>query len=575
MSRTELTRRVVRGFLLAALTAPVVLAPVRDASAQERGGRGEDRQMRGQQDGGRGGMRGFFGQPGGGEGRPGGQGGPGGMFGGGQGGPGGMFGGLMRSGWERGDLEVLDRRLQLDPDQETIIEVLLADYLDGFRAEAERIREEMAASRPDMQIDEETRQEFRRMREEVGEIREKLREAGDDEAARAEISAELQARIQQIREQAQAFRPSEEVRNQSSMAIASLISEWDRIRRQLDAAFRAEMALILTEGQLEMLPAVEIEIRRGRMLPAGRLSGETVDLTLLPRQLGLGEQLDPVLATIWPEYGVELDRALVARDEHLSTMPVAMMDAFRTMDPSVAIEATRTEARLRETVRDINLRYQQMSVALLGEAGLDEEAIGRYEVGFREAAYRRIYGPTFAQRSFSAAAALEDVTPEVQALIGQMETAYAAEIAGLNQLLELETIASEAASITSRIERFAARMQGGGGDTPQPDERLEELFEQRQAVDDTFRRQLESLLTPEQVAQLPETREARAVRRRAEAEQMRAEFLSRFDRDGDGQLSDEERREAGREMFRGRGQRGEGGEGGGRAPGRGGRGGDA
>ena len=167
------------------------------------------------------------------------------------------------------------------------------------------------------------------------------------------------------------------------------------------------------------------------------------------------------------------------------------------------------------------------------------------------------------------------MTPEVQALIGQMETAYAAEIAGLNQLLELETIASEAASITSRIERFAARMQGGGGDTPQPDERLEELFEQRQAVDDTFRRQLESLLTPEQVAQLPETREARAVRRRAEAEQMRAEFLSRFDRDGDGQLSDEERREAGREMFRGRGQRGEGGEGGGRAPGRGGRGGDA
>lgn len=562
MSRSRLPRRAVRGLLLAALAAPVALVPVSDAVAQPRGERG-DREMRGQQDGGRGGMRGFFGQPGGegrgGRGGQGGQGGPGAMFGGG--GPGGMFGGLMRSGWERRDLEVLDRRLDLDTDQETIIEVLLADYLDGFRAEAERIREEMAASRPDMQIDEETRQEFRRMREEVGEIRAKLREAGDDEAARAEISSELQARIQQIREQAQAFRPSEEARNQSSMAIASLISEWDRIRRQLDAAFRAEMQLILTEEQVDLLPDVEIEIRRTRMLPAGRLSGETVDLTLLPRQLGLGDQLDPVLATIWPEYAVELDRALVTRDDHLTTMPVAMMDAFRTMDPTVAIEATRTEARLREAVRDVNLRYQEMAVALLGEAGVDAEAVGRYASGFREAAYRRIYGPTFAQRSFAAAASLEDVTPEVKALIGEMELAYAAEIAGLNQLLELETISSEAASITSRIERFAARMQGGDSDAPRPDERLDELFEQRQQVDDTFRRQLETLLTPEQIALLPETREARAARRRAEAEQRRAEFISRFDRDGDGQLSDEERREAGREMFRGRGQRGGGGQG--------------
>jgi hypothetical protein len=490
-----------------------------------------------------------------------------------QGGWGGMFGGMSRSGWERRDLAILDRELNLDSDQETIIEVLLSDYLDAYQAEGERLREEMREARPGGEVDEETRQQFADMRNDIREIRERMRDAEGDDQARARISAELQSRIQEIREQARAMRPSEEERNESSLVMTSLMGEWNRLRRQLDAAFRAEMSLILTESQLEMLPDVEIDIRRSRLLPSGRLSGESVDLTLLARQAGVGEELDPVLETIWPEYESELDRALVSRDEHVSEMGVVMMDAFRTQDATLAIEASRTEGRLREAVRDINLRYHQMASALLGEAGVDADAVSAFNWEFRESAFRRIYGPTFAQRSFTAALGLEDVTPETKVMVEEIAAAYEAEIAGLNQLLEIETINSDAARITDRIERFAARFQGEDRDRPRPDERLDELFEQRQGVDDRFRTQLESLLTPDQVAQLPETRQARAARRQAEQQQRREEFMSRFDANGDGELDADERRAIGEAMRQGRGRGGDGGNQ--DAGGRGGRGGNA
>jgi len=555
----RLARSLVGSSLALVLAAPVLLLPVSEAVAQD-GRRGEARGGQPQPDGGgRAGRGGMMDRQGGQPGR--GRGGGGGMFGGAGGG---MFGGAMRSAWERRDLVILDRELDLDADQEMIIEVLMADYLDGFRAEGERIRDEMQDARPGGQIDDETRERFREMRRDIGQMRERMREAGDDAEVRERISAELQARIDAIREEARAMRPSQEERAESTMEIAGLLSEWDRIRRQLDAAFKAEMSLILSQGQLEKLPEVEIDIRRARLLPSGRLSGESIDLTILARQAGIEQQVDPVLETLWPEYERQLDTALIARDEHVSTMGVTMMDAFRTQDPSLAIEASRTEGRLREAVRDINLRYQEMATALLGESGVDTEVIGTFDGRFREAAFNRIYGPTFAQRSIAAAASLEDISPDVQGMIAGIEAAYAAEIAGLNQLMEIETIQSDAARITDRIERFAARMQGEDrGDETRPDARLRELFEQRQTVDDRFRQQLESLLTPEQVAQLPETRQARAERRQAEQAQRRQDMMERFDRDGDGELSREERRAIGEAMRQERGGRGGRGERGG------------
>ncbi len=555
----RLARILLRGSFALVLAAPVALVPLDEAAAQERpGARGAmERAERGRD---RGAMSGRFGQPderrrgfrgrGGDDGdRP----GRGGRWGGG---PGGMFGSMMRPGWQRRDLQLIDRALDLDADQESIAEVLMADYLDGFRAAAEEVRERMRASRPDMNVDEETRARFSEMREEAREIRRRMRDAEDGGLSaeeRQRMSAELRGRIEEIREQARSMRPSEEERNEASLAMASILSEWNRTRRALDDAFEAELELILTDMQLERLPAALIDLRRARSLPLGRLGGESIDLTQLPREAGVEETVGPVMEPLIAEYERSLDEALRARDEHLEGMGIVMMDAFRTQDATLAIEATRTEARLREAVRDVNLRTHEMAVMLLGEAGVASDVVAEYDMSFRRQAFERAWGPTFASRSFRVAGEFEELTPEVAAMIAELQTAYEAEVAGLNRAIEVEIVATDGDRLTNRIERFAARMQGMDRDVPRADQPVRDLIERRRDLDRRFREQLESLLTPEQVERLPESREQRRARMQAERAERMRELIERFDRDGDGELTGEERRaarEAMRERFR-------------------------
>lgn len=557
---SRLAGRLLRGSIVLVLAVPGTFLTT-EAAAQERPGfRGAmERAERGRD---RGETMGRFGQPDerrrGFRGRGGGDDGPDARRGwGGPGGPGGMFGGMMRPGWERRDLQVLDRELDLDEAQQSIAEALMADYLDGFRAAAGELREEMRASRPEMNVDEETRARFSEMRDEARELRRRMRDAEEDgltDEDRERMSAELRARIERIREEARAMRPSEEERNEATLAMASILSEWNRTRRALDEAFRDELGLILTDEQLERLPEVERDVRRARLLPLGRLSAESIDLTQLPRQAGVEEVVAPVLEPLWSEYEQLLDDALVARDAHLDGMGITMMDAFRTRDPTLAIEATRTEARLREAVRDVNLRMHEMAVALLGEAGVESTAVTEYDMAFRREAFARAWGPTFASRSFRAAAGLEDLSPETAALVAQLEAAYTAEVAGLNSAIEVEIVATDGDRLISRMERLAARMQGMDNDLPVADQPVRDLLERRQDLDRRFREQLESLLTPEQIAALPESPEQRRERILAEREERMRRFVQEFDRDGDGELSGEEwraAREAMRERFRG------------------------
>jgi hypothetical protein len=100
-------------------------------------------------------------------------------------------------------------------------------------------------------------------------------------------------------------------------------------------------------------------------------------------------------------------------------------------------------------------------------------------------------------------------------------------------------------------------------------------MDNRNRVDERYVEQLKALLTPEQQEALPAQRGGRGGGGggwggMGASEEQRAEFMKRFDKDGDGELSDEERQSMIEEFRGGRGGQG-GGQGG--QGGRGGRGG--
>jgi hypothetical protein len=125
---------------------------------------------------------------------------------------------------------------------------------------------------------------------------------------------------------------------------------------------------------------------------------------------------------------------------------------------------------------------------------------------------------------------------------------------------------------------FSGGMPWGGGRRDRDeDDPYRDGLEDRERIDERYVEQLRALLTPEQQEALPAQRGGRGGGGwggGGMSEEQRAEFMKRFDKDGDGELSDEERR-AMIEEFRGGRGGGRGGEGGqgGRGGGRGGEGG--
>lgn len=560
--------RLRQGLMIAvaAFATIAIDAPSMGQDGGGRGGRGGNAGDRGGDAGGRGGDRG----------------GRGGGFGGQQGGRGGQagrgggmgmmgMGGAMAPDYLRRDLQTIVRELGLDDDQRPVVEALVFDYEAAFGEATEALREELRGLRPD-QPDrndpevqarrESLRDGFRALRDARRDI-ERRREAGEEiDPAEAEGLSE---RLDELRAQAEEFRPQmpqgdelEELRDKAE----DIMRRWRQTRRDLASRFETDLSLLLNEEQLELWPAVDRTIHREKAMQYGRLSGEGVDLFLVVAETGLeGEALEEVLDA----YSIDLDVVLRARDTFMESSGLERMYAFMTRDTDAVVAIAEEEARKRVAVRSVNDRYSDTIYATILQEG-DETSASTFNEAFRRRAYDRIFAPTFAERSFAAARELEDLTPEVREAIEEFAGAYMVELAAKNGELVYATRLAEPGQDAARMRRIAERMASGerggfrGGDDE--DDPIRALYQSRSELDDRYRASLESVLTPEQIEQLPQRRGGGRGGAGGN-EDFRARMMERFDTDGDGELSDTEReaaREAMREMRGGGGGRRGGGD---------------
>ena len=546
-------------------------AAAQDGAGGQAGGREGGRGQR-MQDGGQGGQRGGRGGMGG--------------FGGRGGRMGGMGGGmrdvreLMEPDFLRRDVPLFVSQLELDDTQTLVVETLMGDYESDYATASGRVTEQMAEMGRQMFSNMVTPEMRTRFEDEARSIREEIREMQD--AAGGELDPEQirnmwRERMGKLQQEIAAEQGDNGMAAQMQATMGEMfarLQEWQAKKAAMRVAFVDGLKIQLTDEQNDLWPAFERFLIREKSLPKARLSGEGLNLFLIVDEAELPEESLATLDPILDEYEVVLDQAIRRRDEVVATTSAQMYRAIQEGDTPGAMRTMERQMQARTALRDVNELYRARLVAELGDSS-DAKSLNQ---AILESGFERIYQPTPTARAFAAAIGIDGLDASVLEAVLATQAAFEAEMAARNDQLLALTKRFEPQQQLDEAERFVAAvsgmMAGGGfnpgGFGPGPENPMRESMETRGELDRQYRDRLEALLTPEQVEQLPSTRRGRGGAGGGQFAEMREQALQRFDKDGDGELSQEERREM-METFRQEGfpGRGQGGGGGGQGGGRG------
>ena len=546
-------------------------AAAQDGAGGQAGGREGGRGQR-MQDGGQGGQRGGRGGMGG--------------FGGRGGRMGGMGGGmrdvreLMEPDFMRRDVPLFVSQLELDDTQTLVVETLMGDYESDYATASGRVTEQMAEMGRQMFSNMVTPEMRTRFEDEARSIREEIREMQD--AAGGELDPEQirnmwRERMGKLQQEIAAEQGDNGMAAQMQATMGEMfarLQEWQAKKAAMRVAFVDGLKIQLTDEQNDLWPAFERFLIREKSLPKARLSGEGLNLFLIVDEAELPEESLATLDPILDEYEVVLDQAIRRRDEVVATTSAQMYRAIQEGDTPGAMRTMERQMQARTALRDVNELYRARLVAELGDSS-DAKSLNQ---AILESGFERIYQSTPTARAFAAALGIDGLDASVLEAVLATQAAFEAEMAARNDQLLALTKRFEPQQQLDEAERFVAAvsgmMAGGGfnpgGFGPGPENPMRESMETRGELDRQYRERLEALLTPEQVEQLPSTRRGRGGAGGGQFAEMREQALQRFDKDGDGELSQEERREM-MEAFRQEGfpGRGQGGGGGGQGGGRG------
>lgn len=264
--------------------------------------------------------------------------------------------------------------------------------------------------------------------------------------------------------------------------------------KALERSFLGDIRAILTPEQEQRWFRVE-RLRRRETQLRGVVSGESVDLTEVIAGLRLGEP-DATLREALEDYEAELDRALKVK-EGLSEVSEPVLGGG-----AVDIEAIRERAaRQREAglkVKEVNERHARKLREML-----PEEARDRFMQAVRRESFPAVYRPSRAARTIEAAERLEGLSAEQRRRLRELREQYEREAAPLNERWASAIEEHERRGGDSGImlgDGGVMRMTFGPGEGEGP---LAEARRARRELDDRIRQEVERVLTPEQVRQLP------------------------------------------------------------------------
>jgi hypothetical protein len=267
--------------------------------------------------------------------------------------------------------------------------------------------------------------------------------------------------------------------------------------------FLSDLRNQLGPQQLERWPSFERALRRERMLPAGDLSGESVDLWAVMGRMQLSSAEEEATRAAVTAYEIALDQALVAREARIKELEPALAEAMRAMNFDRGADLQDQVMTARIAVRAAN------------DGGIDSlaQALGARGAEFRqralEAGYPDVYRThpvmVLMQQARALDSLTEDQVSKIDALMAEFRTACEAEDAKLYDAVRAE----EPKAPRKRAQAAAERRAGGASSAPgapqssNAGDPVVKARMEREKMGQPFRDRLMAILTSEQQTELP------------------------------------------------------------------------
>lgn len=290
--------------------------------------------------------------------------------------------------------------------------------------------------------------------------------------------------------------------------LQDLIDTKATLRNQLFSSVQT----VLTDEQMLKWPSFLRRMTRVKTLSKGRLSGESIDLFYVLRDMRIPSSLINTIQPILLDYEINLDNALKRRNASFVQAQQSLLDSIANLNQAADTSVAERQIKLRVAVRDVNNQSRE----LIADA-LQEQAGDIFRRLALERAYPTIFRRSMLQKLLSAALKLEDLEEDKLQAIRDFSHEYMTEFVELNSVMLQDLLVSEPREMLDKIEAFKARSQGRKPTRTTSRSRNAQF--RTNELSTPYIKKLQDLLTQEQFASLPQAQ--RIIERQRRLDRLR------------------------------------------------------
>ena len=404
------------------------------------------------------------------------------------------------------DVPLIKEQLKLDDGQTTVVETFVTDYEAAFTDASDKAstaQQDLMRSMFQSFMGGNMRERYQSFGENMQKDIEQIEKDSGTEMSPEARSQYFRDQMDKMSQQIAAERETsgEAAQTRNIVGEMNLLSEkWRKERGGLDRQIMEEIKSSLKADQAAKWESFERFMRREKLLGRGRLSGENVNLFAVLDEAGLSKEQITATVGILDEYELRLDEALKKRSDFLGQNEGKVMTAIQNSDAKSLEELASKGVDLRNAVRNVNEQYRTTIAGVL-----PPEEAKRFTQAALASGFARVYRPTRAERAFEKALSLADLSPDTLAAVSEMQIAMMTELVGMNEKIAQTIRKAEPVRLKEEAVRSAGLLNGGasrmfGRNDP---DIADEMLSKRGDMTDKYVERLKALLTAEQIALLP------------------------------------------------------------------------
>lgn len=280
-------------------------------------------------------------------------------------------------------------------------------------------------------------------------------------------------------------------------AISKPLVEWAAEKVVLREDFLASVKSLLSDVQVEQWPRLERALRREKSLPNGELSGETLNLMMIFRELDAPPSAADAARLSMEEYEVKLDAALALRDAEVDATITPILKAMANNDSQSGIAVQE-----RVMLRRVGVRTVQEESLVAITAALGDEYGAPFHKKAMQRAFPQVYRPDPINPMIDAALGLADLTEAQKTSLETLRAEFTVEYGSLQSRMVDAYRVTEPAEPRRRTEITAQKASGATVKHSEAAE-IEMVKKQRDELYTKYRTLLAGLLNDVQKEAIP------------------------------------------------------------------------